>query len=74
MTSEEVKTRFFFRVEDNGTGFDLEQIQSISAAEKGLGLEAVEERVKMLDGKFEIFSGLGTGTRIAFEIPIASPT
>ncbi len=67
------ENKVFFKVKDNGTGFDLERIKSISATEKGLGLEAVEERVKMLDGKFEIFSSMGNGTRIAFEIPIASP-
>jgi PAS domain S-box-containing protein len=67
------ENKVFFRVKDNGTGFDVERIKSISAAEKGLGLEAVEERVKMLDGKFEIFSGMDDGTTIAFEIPIVSP-
>jgi PAS domain S-box-containing protein len=66
-------SKVFFRVEDNGIGFDMERIKSISAAERGLGLATTEERVKMLDGSFAIFSRVGTGTRIAFEIPIACP-
>ena len=66
-------SKVFFRVEDNGIGFDVARIKSISAAESGLGLAAMEERVKMLVGNFEIFSRVGTGTRIAFEIPIAGP-
>ena len=66
-------SKVFFRVEDNGIGFDVARIKSISAAESGLGLAAMEERVKMLFGNFEIFSRVGTGTRIAFEIPIAGP-
>ena len=66
-------SKVFFRVEDNGIGFDMQRIESISAAERGLGLAAMEERVKMLDGNVEIFSRVGTGTRVAFEIPISSP-
>ena len=66
-------SEIFFIVEDNGIGFDVARIRSISAAESGLGLAAMEERVKMLYGNFEIFSRVGTGTRIAFEIPIAGP-
>jgi PAS domain S-box-containing protein len=66
-------SKVFFRVEDNGIGFDMERIKSISTAERGLGLAAMEERAKMLDGDFEIFSLMGMGTRIAFEIPIAGP-
>jgi PAS domain S-box-containing protein len=66
-------SKVVFRVEDKGIGFDMERIKSISAAERGLGLAAMQERVKMLDGNIEIFSRVGTGTRIAFEIPISSP-
>lgn len=69
--SEESKV--FFRVEDNGAGFDIEKIKSHPVAERGLGLAAVEERVKMLDGGLEIFSRPGAGTRCTFEIPVARP-
>ena len=62
--------KVFFRVEDNGIGFDIEQIKARSATEKGLGLAGMDERVKMLDGQFEILSREGEGTRIVFEIPI----
>jgi PAS domain S-box-containing protein len=66
-------SKVIFKAEDNGIGFDMERIKSKSAAEMGLGLAAMEERVKMLDGNIEIFSRVGTGTRIAFEIPISNP-
>ncbi|MCW8805905.1 MAG: PAS domain-containing sensor histidine kinase, partial [Ignavibacteriaceae bacterium] len=66
-------SKVIFKVEDNGIGFDMERIKSKSADERGLGLAAMEERVKMLDGNIEIFSRVGTGTRIAFEIPISNP-
>jgi PAS domain S-box-containing protein len=64
--------RVFFDIEDDGIGCDIERVNSISSAERGLGLAAMEERVKMLDGKFEIFSCIGKGTKIAFEIPITN--
>jgi len=64
-------SRIFFKIEDNGIGFEMERIKTKSAAESGLGLPAMEERVKMLDGNFAVFSRVGTGTKIAFEIPIA---
>jgi PAS domain S-box-containing protein len=66
--------KVFFAVEDNGVGFDMEEIISKPAGERGLGLAAMEERVEMLDGKFEISSRKGKGTRIAFTIPIAGPS
>jgi two-component system sensor histidine kinase DegS len=52
----------------------MEEIISKPAGERGLGLAAMEERVEMLDGKFEISSRKGKGTRIAFTIPIAGPS
>jgi signal transduction histidine kinase len=66
-------SKVIFKVEDQGIGFDMERIKSISASKRGLGLAAMEERVKMLDGNIEIFSRVGMGTRIAFEIPISNP-
>ena len=62
--------KVFFRVKDNGIGFDIEQINAMVAPEKGLGLAAMAERVKMLDGHFEISSQVNSGTKIAFEVPI----
>jgi signal transduction histidine kinase len=37
--------------------------------ERGLGLVAMEERVKLLGGSFSISSEKGSGTRISFSIP-----
>jgi signal transduction histidine kinase len=42
------------------------------APEKGLGLAAMAERAKMLNGHFEISSQVNSGTIIAFEVPIDS--
>jgi len=62
--------RVLFEVSDNGIGFDMQRTRSLSSAERGLGLAGMEERVKMLDGKFKIVSRVGEGTKIGFEIPI----
>ena len=63
-------SRVLFSVADNGIGFDMKRIKSLSPAERGLGLAAMEERAKMLNGNLEITSRAGKGTKIAFEIPI----
>ena len=62
--------KILFLLNDNGIGFDTEQIKTRYAPDKGLGLAAMEERIKMLSGRIEIFSREGRGTRIAFEIPV----
>ncbi|MFA4901884.1 MAG: PAS domain S-box protein [Desulfobaccales bacterium] len=59
-----------FSVEDNGKGFDLEQVRALDVAKRGLGLTAMEERVRMLGGTLKICSQKGIGTRISFNIPI----
>lgn len=58
---------------DNGIGFDLDRIKLTGVAERGLGLAAMEERVKMLDGNYKIVSRAGAGTEITFDIPVAGP-
>jgi PAS domain S-box-containing protein len=59
-----------FVVEDNGKGFDVEQIFSREAIEMGMGLAIMEERARMVGGSLDIWSQEGTGTRITFSIPM----
>ncbi len=56
------------RVEDTGDGFDVSQVRN----KGGLGLISMEERVRLLNGKFVIESHPGKGTRIEVFIPLAS--
>lgn len=53
-------------VEDNGLGFDVNQIKN----KKGMGLKNIESRVDSLKGEFNIDSGKGAGTTITIEIPL----
>ena len=61
-----------FTVEDNGCGFDTSQIHSLNDPNRGLGLAAMEERVRMQGGTLEIISRENQGTRIAFTLPLGS--
>jgi two-component system NarL family sensor kinase len=53
-------------VEDDGRGFDLETITS-----NRFGLVGLNERVKLLNGRFHIESSPGQGTRVEAELPLS---
>jgi PAS domain S-box-containing protein len=59
-----------FNINDDGKGFDPERVMGRDATEKGLGLAAMEERVKMMGGRFNVFSREGKGTEVSFSVPI----
>lgn len=61
-----------FSVEDNGVGFDLEKVLEKDVREKGMGLAAMAERVRILGGSLHVKSEAGRGTNISFRIPVAS--
>jgi two-component system sensor histidine kinase DegS len=52
-------------VEDNGIGFDPENL----AEDKGMGLKLIKERVEMTGGNFEVDSQIGESTRVLFGVP-----
>jgi signal transduction histidine kinase/ligand-binding sensor domain-containing protein len=58
-------------VEDDGRGFDVAETMERASSGKALGLLGMQERVGMVDGKIEIHSGPGTGTRIRVRLPLA---
>ncbi len=57
------------RIEDDGRGFDVEHRLAKALREKRMGLSNMEERVNLLEGKMDIKSQIGRGTRIFIEIP-----
>lgn len=66
----EVATNIIYIVvSDNGIGFSKESIKK-SDENNGYGLMSMEERVTLLNGKFEINSSPGKGTKILVSIPI----
>ncbi|TYQ12962.1 UNVERIFIED_CONTAM: two-component system sensor histidine kinase DegS [Acetivibrio alkalicellulosi] len=56
---------------DDGRGFDT-SILTINSdnTDSGFGLFSMRERVELLDGKFEIQSNLGNGTRLNVFVPL----
>ena len=61
-----------FTVEDDGRGFDPEQLFSEKAPAQGLGFTTMRERALLLNGKLDISSFPGRGTRITLQIPMDS--
>jgi PAS domain S-box-containing protein len=59
----------FFLCEDDGIGFDLAAVRSKDKDKSGIGLAAMEERVRLLKGSIEITSAQGKGTRLSITLP-----
>ena len=57
-------------VEDDGRGFDVEDVLSEKDPLSGYGLTAMRERCEIFGGSFHIESHLGRGTRINAILPI----
>jgi two-component system, NarL family, sensor kinase len=53
-------------VEDNGKGFDVNNVLS----SKGMGLKSIESRVNYLAGKLNYDSSPSHGTTVNIEIPL----
>ena len=58
-----------FTIEDNGKGFDPKETLNRGPTERGLGLAAMDERVRMMGGCLDIWSREGEGAKILFTIP-----
>jgi signal transduction histidine kinase len=56
-------------LQDNGRGFDLEDIHSRRTTVKGLGLTSMRERAGLSGGSFDIESGEGKGTTVIASWP-----
>lgn len=61
--------RVLTTVEDNGGGFEAADLTGGQLAEE-MGLNAMRERVEMLQGRFQVESRPGRGTRIILEVPL----
>jgi len=59
-----------FNIEDNGRGFDPQAVMNRENRQRGIGLAAMQERARMAGGHLEIRSRPGSGTHLAFTIPL----
>lgn len=61
-----VEDRLILRVEDDGQGFDLQEIRT----RRTLGMLGMQERTAMIGGDYAVSSAPGRGTRIVVSVPI----
>ncbi len=65
LTIEKEGDTLTFRLEDNGSGFDIKRALSPDHPEKGWGIIGMKERAELSGGMFSIESPPGGGTRVA---------
>ena len=57
-------------IHDNGVGFDTQAVARDTGTARGMGLQAMDERVKILQGTMDVHSEPGTGSSLLFTIGI----
>ncbi len=57
-------------IEDDGGGFDLEDVDSDYEKRGSLGMVNMRERAELVNGRVKIDSALGRGTRVSVIIPL----
>jgi two-component system sensor histidine kinase DegS len=56
-------------IEDDGSGFDVQQALNNAREQKTLGISNILERTEMLGGEIHFESNLGRGTRVSLKLP-----
>ena len=59
-------SRVYMEICDNGIGFDLSQARTNG----GMGLHNMEQRVRQIGGRLDIYSSPGSGSRICVDAPL----
>jgi len=67
----EVEQDVLLEIHDDGVGFDTEAVLQYTGTARGMGLQAMDERAKLLHGEMEIISSPGEGTALIFTIAIS---
>lgn len=57
-------------ISDSGKGFDTGGLKTVKDEDSGYGLLSMKERVELLNGKFDLKSGIGKGTKIFVSLPL----
>jgi len=58
------------RVEDDGVGFDVTEVESMVTKKAKFGLFSIQERLESVGGRFEIESEAGQGSKITMTAPL----
>lgn len=70
---ERVAEQMVVRVEDAGGGADLSEMDPSEGKDIGMGLSALQERIRLLGGEVEIDSAPGDGFRVTLRLPPDDP-
>lgn len=68
ITSRQMPGKVELMVQDNGKGFDKGMLERKS--QRSFGMINIEERIKMLRGKFDLETAADKGVKLTFSIPI----
>lgn len=63
-------TRLEFDIQDNGIGFQLDEVVSVDRSDNGMGLSSMKERIALAGGSCDIQTGRGSGTLVQTFYPI----
>lgn len=63
---------FVARIQDNGVGFDVQEVNRDYSSRGSLGMINLQERAEKIDGSIKIESKLGKGTIVTLVVPLAS--
>lgn len=63
--------QFTLTVQDNGKGFDYEQVMRREMSQSGAGLRNIKRRTELVGGSCQIESAPGEGTKVTLQLPIA---
>ncbi|MBN8682517.1 MAG: hypothetical protein J0L99_07685 [Chitinophagales bacterium] len=68
ITSRQMPGKVELMVQDNGKGFDKGMLER--KAQRSFGMINIEERIKMLRGKFDLETAADKGVKLTFSIPV----
>ncbi len=74
IVAKQVANDVVLAIHDDGVGFDAAAVARDTGTSRGMGLQAMDERIKILQGIMEIHSTPGIGTSLVFTIAINNMT
>ncbi len=69
VSTQKIDNQIQVSVEDDGVGFDVDQLYSQDHLTSGFGLFNIRERLNHIGGHLDIASGAGKGTRVTMVAP-----
>lgn len=61
-------------IEDDGVGFSVTEVMQASGERSHLGLIGIQERIRAFNGRFQLSSAQGRGTKLSAMIPFDKPS